>query len=126
MDRARWADLRTGAAADAQRRRPHEVEVGEPAGRRVGHAQRLDAHLAACGHAQAAADADVAAQAAAGLVMCLHVCQALLDLDVVALAENLFDASLRHHCTAQVCDRPPRRPAKSPRCGAPAGRRRHP
>ena len=79
VDRAGWADLRTGAAADAQRRGSLEVEVGEPAGRRVGHAQRIDAHLAAGGHAQAAADADVAAQTAAGLVVRKRVGQALLD-----------------------------------------------
>ena len=83
-------------------RRPQEVEVGQPAGRRVGHAQRLDAHLAARGHAQAAADADIAAQAAAGLVVRHRVGQALLDPDVVALAEDLFDAPLGHDGTAQV------------------------
>ena len=102
VDRARRADLRAGAAADAQRRRPREVEVGEPAGRRVGHAQRLDAHLAAGGHAQAAADADVAAQAAAGLVVRHRVGQALLDPDVVALAEHLFDGPFGHHGAGQV------------------------
>ena len=66
-------------------------------------AQRLDAHLAAGGHAQAAADADVAAQTAAGFVVRHRVGQALLDLDVVALAENLFDAPFGHPGTPQVC-----------------------
>ena len=106
VDGARRADLGAGAAADAQLRRPREVEVGEPAGRRVGHAQRLDAHLAAGDHAQAAADADVAAQAAAGLVVGHRVGQALLDPDVVALAEDLLDGPLGHHRTGpDRCDR---------------------
>ena len=60
-NRAGRADLGAGAAADAQLRRAGEVEVGEPAGLGVGHAQRVDAHLAAGRHAQPAADADVAA-----------------------------------------------------------------
>ena len=80
-------------------RRTLEIEVGQPAGPRVGHAQRLDAHLAARRHAEAAADADIAAQAAAGLVMGHRIGQALLDLDVVPLAENLLDAPLRHDGT---------------------------
>lgn len=67
-DRAGRADLGTGAAADAQRGGPQEVEVGEPAGRRVGHAQGLHAHLAARGHAQAAADAGIAAQSSVSFV----------------------------------------------------------
>ena len=69
MDRAGWANLCACAAADTVLRRPREIEVGESAGRCVGHAQRLDAHLAAGNHAQAAADADVAAQATLGLAM---------------------------------------------------------
>ena len=68
-----------------------------PAGVGVGHAQRVDAHLAAGGHAQTAADADVAAQAAARLVVRHRVGQALLDLDVVALAEDFFDGPFGHH-----------------------------
>ena len=98
-DRARRADLGARAAADAQLGGPREVEVGEPAGRRGGHAQSVDAHLAARDLAEAAADAKVAAQAAAGLVVSHRVGQALLDLDVVPLAENLLDAPLRHDAT---------------------------
>jgi hypothetical protein len=93
---ARRADLRTGPAANAQIRRPREVKVGQPAGRRVGHAQRLDTHLAAGGHAQAAAEAEIATQAAPGLIVRHRVRQALLDLDVVSRADSLFDSSLGH------------------------------
>ena len=66
VDGAGGADLGTGSAADAPLGRPGEVEVGEPAGGGVGHAQRFDAHFAARRHAEAATDADVAAQAAVG------------------------------------------------------------
>ena len=96
-DGAGRAYLAAGAAADAQLGWAGEVEVGDPAGVGVGHAQRVDAHLAAGRHAQTAADADVAAQAAARLVVRHRVGQALLDLDVVALAEDFFDGPLGHH-----------------------------
>ena len=97
VDCAGWADFCACAAADAQFGGPGEVEVGEPVGGGVGHAQRVDAHLATHCHAQAATDADVAAQAATGLVVCHCVGQAFFDLDVVAGSEDLFDAPFGHH-----------------------------
>ena len=99
-DGAGRADLGACATADAQVRRSREVEIGEPSGRRVGHAQSLDTHLAAGELAQAAADATVAAKATTGLVMRHGIGKSLLDLDVAA--ETLLDILLRHLRTWQV------------------------
>jgi hypothetical protein len=102
VDRTCRADLCTGAATNAKLSWPFEIQMGKPAGIRVGHPKRLDSHFAAGSHAKTATNADVATQASPGFIFCHRIGQSFFNPDIVAFPNGFLNISLRHHGTAQM------------------------